>query len=110
MQITVESAAPAIGTIVTLQGKLDVLSTADVEKSLLDVIALGEMKLVIDCAALDFISSAGLRSLIMAIKRMKVRSGVIALVALRRDVKETIEISGLSPLFKIYATRADALA
>ena len=39
MQITVESAAPAIGTIVTLQGKLDVLSTADVEKSLLDVIA-----------------------------------------------------------------------
>jgi anti-anti-sigma factor len=61
MQITVESAAPAIGTIVTLQGKLDVISTADVEKSLLDVIALGEMKLVIDCAALDFISSAGLR-------------------------------------------------
>jgi anti-anti-sigma regulatory factor len=35
---------------------------------------------------------------------------VIALVALRRDVKEIIEISGLSPLFKIYATRADALA
>ena len=110
MQITVESAAPAVGTIVTLHGKLDALSTVDVEKSLLDVIALGEMKLVIDCVALDFISSAGLRSFIMAIKRMKVRSGVIALVALRRDVKETIEISGLSPLFKIYATRADALA
>ena len=110
MQITVESAAPAVGTIVTLHGKLDALSTVDVEKSLLDVIALGEMKLVIDCAALDFFSSAGLRSFIMAIKRMKVRSGVIALVALRRDVKETIEISGLSPLFKIYATRADALA
>ena len=110
MQITVESAAPAIGTIVTLHGKLDVASNADVEKSLLDVIALGEMKLVIDCAALDFISSAGLRSLIMAIKHMKVRGGVIALVALKRDVKMIIEISGLSPLIKIYATRADALA
>jgi anti-anti-sigma factor len=110
MQITIESAAPAIGTIVTLRGKLDVVSNADVEKSLLDVIALGEMKLVIDCAALDFISSAGLRSLIMAIKRMKVCGGVIALVALKRDVKMIIEISGLSPLIKIYATRAEALA
>ena len=39
MQITVESASPAKGTIVSLHGKLDAISTGDVEKALLDAIA-----------------------------------------------------------------------
>jgi anti-sigma B factor antagonist len=110
MQITVESKSPAPGTVVSLVGKLDAVSTADVEKALIGVIEGGETKLVVDCAKLEFISSAGLRSLIMAIKRMKTRGGTIALAAMQRDVKEIINISGLSPLFKIHATPAEALA
>ena len=96
MQITVESKSPAPGTVVSLVGKLDAVSTADVEKALIGVIEGGETKLVVDCAKLEFISSAGLRSLIMAIKRMKTRGGTIALAAMQRDVKEIINISGLA--------------
>ena len=110
MQIAVDRKSPAPGTVVSLAGKLDAASTADVERALLAVIDGGETRLVIDCAKLDFVSSAGLRSLIMAIKRMKTRGGTIALVAMQRDVKEIIEISGLGALFKVYATSADALA
>ena len=108
MQITVESASPAKGTIVSLHGKLDAISTGDVEKALLDAIAGGEVKLLVDCSKLDFISSAGLRSFIMAIKRMKPSGGTITLVAMQRDVNEIIHISGLAPLFKIQPTRAAA--
>ena len=109
MQITVESASPAKGPIVSLHGKLDAISTGDVEKALLDAIAGGEVKLLVDCSKLDFISSAGLRSFIMANKRMKPSGGTITLVAMQRDVNEIIHISGLAPLFKIQPTRAAAL-
>jgi anti-anti-sigma factor len=110
MQIRVATPSPGPGTVVTLIGKLDGMSAATVEKALLAVIDGGETKLVIDCAKLDFISSAGLRSLIMAIKRMKVRSGTIAMAGLQRYVKEILDLSGLAPLFRIAATTAEALA
>jgi anti-sigma B factor antagonist len=57
---------------------------------------------------MDFISSAGLKSLIMAIKKMKVLNGTITLVRLQKNVKDVLEMSGLLPLFIIQDTRADA--
>ena len=47
MQITVESASPAKGTIVSLHGKLDAISTGDVEKALLDATLEEETQLQI---------------------------------------------------------------
>lgn len=110
MQIRVAKPSPGPGTVVSLIGKLDGVSAASVEKELLAVIEGGETKLVIDCAKLEFLSSAGVRTLIMAIKRMKVRGGTIAMAALHRYVQEILDLSGLTPLFRIFATPAEALA
>jgi anti-anti-sigma factor len=73
------------------------------------VIDQGEKRLVIDCAGLDFISSAGLRSLLLAVKKMKAAGGAIALAALQPNVKEVFDISGFSALFTIHGSKADAL-
>ena len=72
-----------------------------VEIALLEVIAKGETNLKNDCKQLKFVSSAGLRSLIMAIKKMKTLGGTVTLLGLQSNVKEVLEISGLLPLFKI---------
>ena len=70
----------------------------------------GEKRLIIDCSALEFISSAGLRSLLLAVKKMKAAGGVIGLAALQPNVKEVFDISGFSALFTIHSTTAEALA
>lgn len=109
MSVQIHTNKEGNGTVVQLQGKVDATSAPGVEQALIGVIDKGEKKLVLDCASLDFISSAGLRSLLLAVKKMKAAGGVISLAALQPHVKEVFDISGFSALFTIHSSRADAL-
>ena len=109
MSVQIHTAREGKASVVQLQGKVDATSAPSVEQALLGVIEQGEKKLVIDCAGLDFISSAGLRSLLLAVKKMKASGGSIALAALQPHVKEVFDISGFSSLFVIHGSKADAV-
>lgn len=109
MSVQIHTNKEGKATVVQLQGKVDATSAPSVEQTLMGVIDQGEKKLVIDCASLDFISSAGLRSLLLAVKKMKASGGAIALAALQPHVKEVFDISGFSALFVIHGSRADAV-
>jgi len=109
MSVQIHTAKEGKATVVQLQGKVDATSAPSVEQALVGVIDQGEKKLVVDCASLDFISSAGLRSLLLAVKKMKAAGGVIALAALQPHVKEVFDISGFSSLFVIHGSKADAI-
>lgn len=99
------------GALAALHGRLDDRSHLEAERELLALVAsAGRPYLVLDCARLEYLSSAGLRALISAFKRMKARGGAIALCEMRPDVREIIEISGLRAVFTLHATRAEALA
>ena len=109
MSVQIHSAREGKATVVQLQGKVDATSAPSVEQALVGIIDQGEKKLVIDCAGLDFISSAGLRSLLLAVKKMKAAGGSIALAALQPHVKEVFDISGFSSLFVIHGSKAEAI-
>ena len=109
MSVQIHTSKEGNGTVVQLQGKVDATSAPSVEQALVSVIDQGEKRLVLDCAGLDFISSAGLRSLLLAVKKMKAAGGGISLAALQPNVKEVFDISGFSALFTIHGSRADAL-
>lgn len=66
--------------------------------------------LVIDCGGLEYMSSAGLRSLLMAAKRCRAEQIPLALYALRANVLEIFEMSGLLKVFPIFGDRAAAMA
>ncbi|HAS50314.1 MAG TPA: anti-sigma factor antagonist [Gammaproteobacteria bacterium] len=90
-------------------GRLDSLSCRDFEARLLG--ALNESKAVlVDCTGLEYISSAGLRSLLVAAKQARAASRQLALAALRDNPREVFEISGFSAIFAIHATVEEALA
>ena len=109
MSVQIHTNKEGNGTVVQLQGKVDATSAPSVEQALVGVIDQGEKRLVLDCAGLDFISSAGLRSLLLAVKKMKAAGGGISMAALQPNVKEVFDISGFSALFTIHGSRADAL-
>ena len=99
------------GDVMILQpvGRLDSLNCRGFETRLLA--ALDESKtVVVDCAALDYISSAGLRVLLVAAKHNRTSGGRLALAALRENVREVFEISGFSAIFALHPTVAAAVA
>nr|WP_246455960.1 STAS domain-containing protein [Ruficoccus amylovorans] len=95
--------------ILSLQGRLDVSTSGSLDEKLTSLAEAGEVKVLVDCRELDYISSAGLRVLLSAAKQFKKQSGSIALATLNPNVKQVFEISGFTSIFPIYATREEAL-
>ncbi len=69
----------------------------------------GGDRLLFDLSALDYISSAGLRVLMVATKRTKPVGGEIAVAAPHSVVREVLEITRFNLVFPVYATVADGL-
>ncbi len=99
------------GDIIILEpvGRLDSLSCREFEARLLAALDRSGA-VVVDCTALDYISSAGLRALLVAAKRNRSGGGRLALATLRDSIREVFEISGFRAIFTIHSTVAAALA
>jgi anti-sigma B factor antagonist len=92
-----------------LKGRLDASTANRLEEKLLASIDGGERRLALNCSQLDYISSAGLRVLLLAMKRLRNVNGTIVLYALKDQVKEVFDIAGFSSLFPSFTTQEDAL-
>jgi anti-anti-sigma factor len=100
-------------TVFALDGRLDSATAPDLEQRLLGPAGSPGAALVVDCGRLAYVSSAGLRVLLMAAKAARGAGGRIALAALQPQVRQVFDISGFSSLFEIHdtaAAAADALA
>lgn len=91
-------------------GRIDSSTAKDFETAVLNRIAAGGQKMVFDFADLDYISSAGLRVVLLAGKRLKAAGGALVLCALQPSIREVFEISGFISLFEVRDSRADAVA
>jgi anti-anti-sigma factor len=92
-----------------IDGNLDSNTSADLEKVLIPHIDGGGIKVLIDGTKLNYISSAGLRVLLVAAKKIKAVNGTIILCALQKHIKEVFDIAGFSKIFTIVLTRDEAL-
>jgi len=93
--------------VVSFIGRLDAASAVETEDELNNVIE-GSKKLIVDLSGLEYISSAGLRVLLVAAKRMRRESGKLCLCALKDSVYEVFEISGFSAIFDLADTEDEA--
>lgn len=94
--------------VLELQGRLDSNTSKAVEDRLAVMMDGGVNALLLDFTQLEYISSAGLRVLLVVAKRMKVAGGRLAICALRPEVREVFEISGFSKIFSIRPNRTEA--
>lgn len=77
---------------------------------LLQDCADGRDQLVLDLSGMDYISSAGLRVLMLASREVKPRNGRVVVAGLQPVVLEIFEISRFNLLFKVYPDVAQALS
>ncbi len=95
--------------VLGIAGRIDANNVAVFEEKLLGLIAAGERRFIVDCSRLDYISSAGLHTLLVAAKRLAPTGGKLALSAPQELIKEILDIAGFSSIFPIYRTHEDAL-
>jgi stage II sporulation protein AA (anti-sigma F factor antagonist) len=98
------------GTVVTLVGRLDAVTTPEYEQRVQALIAGGENRLVIDLARLDYISSAGLRGLLLTAKQVRARGGQVRFANVTGSVRSVFEMSGFAGMFAIEESVAAALS
>ena len=72
--------------------------------------AAGRDQLILDLSGVDYISSAGLRVLMLAKKQAKAQGGAFAMAGLQPAVREIFEISRFTVIFDIFTSVRDALA
>jgi len=95
--------------ILKLEGRLDTNSAPIFEEKLMDLINNQENRIVIDFARLDFISSSGLRVLLLAGKKLKTVNGKLGLCALRDHVKDVFDVAGFTMLFSMFPNQEEAI-
>lgn len=108
MTITTETTASA--TIVSIEGQINSANATAMEAQVQAIIDGGARGLVFDFSALDYISSAGLRMVLVVAKRLKGEGGQLVLSGMQPHVREVFDISGFLAILNVEPTRAEALA
>jgi anti-sigma B factor antagonist len=89
-------------TQVTFSGRLDDATAAEIKKDAVQVIEKENNHVIIDCTGLEYISSSGLRVLLMLQKRAIAKKIKLSVCSLESGISEIFNISGFSGIFRIY--------
>lgn len=100
MEITEQKKGSVV--LLVLTGRLDAGTASKLEEKLVGLIDAGNRSFVLDFMNLDYISSAGLRVLLMAAKKLKGLNGRIVLSSLKAHIREVFDIAGFSTIFPTY--------
>ncbi len=97
-------------TLVEVNGRINSMNASDLATALSEQIDQGKVNLVLDLEAVDFMSSAGLRELVTALKKVKRSNGDMRLSNPAPRVREVLEMAGLDTIFLIFDSQNDAVA
>jgi len=95
--------------IVTIAGRVDsaTASTVDTE---LEMIVNDNKKVVLDLKGVDYMSSAGVRALIKALRQAKKNRGGIKLAQVSEPIVEILNTIGMMELVQMYPSVDEAVA
>ena len=97
--MTIEKTITGTATVLKIVGRLDT-STAPELEAAIDGCAAGINELVLDCSALEYVSSAGLRVILKAQKMMNAQ-GSMKLTHVNETIMEVFDITGFADILTI---------
>jgi anti-anti-sigma factor len=86
--------------LVTLEGELDTVAAAEVEKTLQPLYSSNGLDVIIDCTQLEYIASSGLRILISILKAAKATGSKVALKNVNDDILSVFKLTGFINIFE----------
>jgi anti-sigma B factor antagonist len=107
MDITVDEVGDV--RVVRIAGNLDTQTSPVTQEQLTQLIQDGATKILLDFEELNYISSSGLRVLLVAHKRLEDNNGQVRICNPNTMVGEVFDTSGFSEIFSVYGSQAEAL-
>lgn len=95
-------------TILNLSGKLNA-STTWAMQDYAEQLAKTERCILLDMSQVTYLSSAGLRVLLLMYRYIRESKGNVALIGLTQEVQDVMEITGFLDLFTVYYSREDGI-
>lgn len=88
--------------VISIDGRIDTITAPELEKAFQPFLAETSEALVLDCEKLTYISSSGLRVILMAHKQMAANGGKFVLRNLMPEVRSVFDMTGLSRIIPIH--------
>ena len=95
--------------ILRIDGRLDAASAPILERKLATLLDEHHYRLLLDFTRIDYLSSAGLRILLSATKKLKEKKGTLILFSLQEEVLEIIKMAGFDKILHICLNEKEAL-
>ena len=96
-------------TVLPFEGRLDGNNASVAEQTFLGLFAEGRRNFVFDFGGLQYISSAGLRIVLVAAKKLRSGEGRMVCASLNDQVRDVFEMSGFTTILEIADTTEEAL-
>jgi anti-sigma B factor antagonist len=95
-------------TIVKISGNIDSVTAPQAQGTILPLI-VPDCRMVLDMEQCHYLSSAGLRVLLMIAKLLPTKGGQCALVKVSDEIADVMEMTGFAPFFNTYDTVSNAI-
>jgi anti-sigma B factor antagonist len=97
-------------TIVKVSGSVDALTAAELTRVLTNQIAEGNVNLIVDLVSVEFMSSAGLRTLLGAVKEARSHAGDLRIASTNPGIDKVLKMSGFHNIAKVFASQDEAVS
>ena len=94
--------------IIAIEGSIDSNTAGDIQVNLYERVAEAT-NVLLDLSEVDFVSSAGLRMLLLIYRQIKSRNGKVILSGVSDEIKDIMALTGFINFFEIFKNKADAL-
>jgi anti-anti-sigma factor len=88
--------------VISIVGSIDTLTAPRLLEHLQGIVSRNKTRLVADLSGVDYISSAGLRVFLVAIKQTRGKGGDFFLAAVQPNVQRVLDLSGFSKILRVF--------
>ena len=97
-------------SVVKVKGRIDSETAPDFDTALLKLLNDNRNKIVLNLQAVEFLSSAGLRAMVKALKGAQKSGGDVHLASVSEPIEVILRTVGMMQMFKMYSTSEEAAA
>lgn len=97
-------------TIINVTGSVDALTASELSRVLTNEISEGHANLVVDLTGVEFMSSAGLRALLGAVKEARSSGGDLRIISTNPGINKVLKMSGFNNIAKVFPSQAEAVS
>jgi anti-anti-sigma factor len=96
--------------IVSLSGRIDAGTAPTVNRAVREAMSKGGRQIIVELRDVTFLSSSGLRTLLLLARELRRDGGDLILCALQPQVAEVFHLTGFDQIFQLHHTREEAAA